>query len=193
MDADFRRRPAGALHSGKERWMEIRTRMSMSADGFVTTPDGWPAQLADPTFASGESHGIGEFLDGCEAALMGHTTFAPALGADRWPWPNLDVFVLGSHVETDGAPVSVATDNDPARLLEQILQRAGQRTGVLASGRCRASALRSADPGRLVLARGARPATPGSPDSPRACARRRRRSRRRRTRRSRHAQRRPGS
>jgi hypothetical protein len=24
--------------------------MSMSADGYVTTPDGWPAQLADPAF-----------------------------------------------------------------------------------------------------------------------------------------------
>jgi hypothetical protein len=53
--------------------------MSMSADGFVTTPDGWPAQLADPAFVSGESHGIREFLEGVEAALMGRTTFEPAL------------------------------------------------------------------------------------------------------------------
>jgi hypothetical protein len=28
--------------------MEIRTRMCTSLDGCVTTPDGWPAQLADP-------------------------------------------------------------------------------------------------------------------------------------------------
>jgi dihydrofolate reductase len=26
---------------------------------------------------------------------MGRTTFEPALGAPRWPWPKLDVFVLG--------------------------------------------------------------------------------------------------
>jgi hypothetical protein len=71
--------------------------MSMSADGYVTTPDGWPAQLADPVFDSGQSHGIRGFLDGVEAALMGGTTFEPALGADRWPWPNLKVYVLGSH------------------------------------------------------------------------------------------------
>jgi hypothetical protein len=25
--------------------MKIRTRMCMSLDGYVTTPDGWPAQL----------------------------------------------------------------------------------------------------------------------------------------------------
>jgi hypothetical protein len=30
--------------------MQIRTRMCMSADGYVTTPDGWPAQLADPAW-----------------------------------------------------------------------------------------------------------------------------------------------
>src|SRR4051794_11077884 len=71
--------------------MQIRARMSMSADGFVTTPAGWPSLTADPAFVSGESHGIREFLDGCEAALMGRTTFEPALTNARWPWPGLDV------------------------------------------------------------------------------------------------------
>lgn len=28
--------------------MKIRARMSMSADGYVTTPDGWPSLTADP-------------------------------------------------------------------------------------------------------------------------------------------------
>ena len=28
--------------------MPIRTRMCISLDGYVTTADGWPAQLADP-------------------------------------------------------------------------------------------------------------------------------------------------
>ena len=66
------------LRKGADQ-MQIRARMSMSADGFVTTPSGWPALTADPAFVSGESHGIREFLDGCEAALMGRTTFEPAL------------------------------------------------------------------------------------------------------------------
>ena len=62
--------------------MQIRSRMSMSADGYATTPDGWPALTADPAFVSGQSHGIREFLERCEAALMGRKTFMPALTND---------------------------------------------------------------------------------------------------------------
>ncbi|HYZ79583.1 MAG TPA: hypothetical protein VE596_19650 [Gaiellaceae bacterium] len=52
--------------------MKMRARMSMSADGYVTTPSGWPALTADPAFASGESHGIREFLAfERERALLG--------------------------------------------------------------------------------------------------------------------------
>jgi len=99
--------------------MQIRTRMCMSADGYVTTPDGWPAQLADPAFVPGESYGFPEFQESCDAALMGRTTFEPALSADRWPWPNLDVFVLGSH-RPSGTPDHVVTGSDPVRLLEKL-------------------------------------------------------------------------
>jgi dihydrofolate reductase len=99
--------------------MQIRARMSMSADGYVTTPEGWPALTADPAFGSGESHGIQEFLANCEAALMGRTTFEPALTNERWPWPNLDVFVLASH-RPEGTPDHVVTESDPTRLLERI-------------------------------------------------------------------------
>jgi dihydrofolate reductase len=106
--------------------VQIRARLSISADGYVTTPDGWPAQLADPAFVSGESHGIREFLDGKEAALMGRTTFEPALASDRWPWPNLDVFVLGSR-RPPGTPEQVVTDSDPMRLLDTL--RAANRGG----------------------------------------------------------------
>lgn len=100
--------------------MEIRTRFSISADGYVTTPDGWPALAADPAFVPGKSHGWPEFQARCEAVLMGRTTFEPALGAARWPWPNLDVFVLGSDVPTDGAPVPIVSERDPAQLLERL-------------------------------------------------------------------------
>src|SRR5437763_17110405 len=93
--------------------------MCMSADGYVTTPDGWPAQLADPAFVPGESYGFPEFQKTCDAVLMGRTTFEPALSADRWPWPNLQVFVLGSH-RPSGTPDDVVVDSDPARLLEQM-------------------------------------------------------------------------
>lgn len=106
--------------------MQIVSRLCISADGYVTTPDGWPAQLADPTFSAGESHGIREFLEGKEAALMGRTTFEPALTAPRWPWPNLDVFVLASR-RPEGTPDHVVVENDPEQLLETM--RAANRGG----------------------------------------------------------------
>jgi dihydrofolate reductase len=99
--------------------MQIRTRMCMSVDGYVTTPDGLPAQLADPAFVPGESYGFPEFQRRCDAVLMGRTTFEPALSADRWPWPNLGVFVLASH-RPAGTPEDVAIDSDPARLLGKL-------------------------------------------------------------------------
>jgi dihydrofolate reductase len=99
--------------------MKIISRMAMSADGYVTNADRWPAQIADPVFSPGESHGIPEFLVGKEAALMGRTTFEPALGGDRWPWPNLKVYVLGSK-RPEGTPEDVVVESDPGRLLAKL-------------------------------------------------------------------------
>ena len=62
--------------------VKIRTRTCVSVDGYVTTPDGWPVQLADPNW-SPEAYGFREFQAGCEAVLMGRTTFEPALGAEE--------------------------------------------------------------------------------------------------------------
>jgi dihydrofolate reductase len=107
--------------------MHIRTRFAMSADGYVTTPDGWPPLVKDPAFVSGQSHGFPEFQRNCEAVLMGRVTFEPALSNPRWPWPNLEVFVLGSNVPTNGAPVPIVTDDDPSRLLGRL--RAANRGG----------------------------------------------------------------
>jgi dihydrofolate reductase len=114
--------------------MEIVTRFSISADGYVTTPEGWPALLSDPGYVGGQSHGFPEFQRGCNAVLMGHTTFSPALDADRWPWPDLDVYVLGSNVTTTGAPVPIVTDNDPTALLERIRQAGYSRDVHLVGG-----------------------------------------------------------
>jgi hypothetical protein len=73
----------------------------MSADGCVSTPDGWPAQLADPAWDP-ESFGMLALQESCDAVLMGRTTFEPALTAPRWPWADLDVFVLGGHTRRRG-------------------------------------------------------------------------------------------
>jgi dihydrofolate reductase len=105
--------------------MQIRTRVCMSLDGYVTTPDRRPAQLADPGWDP-VSYGFVEFQKSCDAVLMGRTTFEPAISANRWPWPDLDVFVLGSH-RPPGTPDYVVVDSDPQRLLEKI--RAANRGG----------------------------------------------------------------
>jgi dihydrofolate reductase len=99
--------------------MKIRTRYSISADGCTTTADGWPAIVAAPDFDSGSSHGFPAFQQECEAVVMGATTFRPALGASRWPWPDLDVFVLASE-RPEGTPDHVVVESDPATLLERI-------------------------------------------------------------------------
>src|SRR5207248_9835972 len=98
--------------------MQILTRMCMSLDGYVTTPDGWPVQLADPNF-SPDAYGFVDFQKTLGAVLMGRTTFEPALQAERWPWPELHVFVLASK-RPAGTPDHVVTDSDPARLLQKL-------------------------------------------------------------------------
>jgi dihydrofolate reductase len=105
------------------RAMKIRTRMCMSLDGYVSTPDGWPAQLAEPTW-SPERYGFREFQAQCGAVLMGRTTFEPALGADAWPWQGVDAFVLASH-RPAGTPDHVVVESDPARLLGRLRERDG--------------------------------------------------------------------
>ncbi len=76
--------------------MHIRSRMGVSADGFVATPEGVPTLAVMPGFVPGTSHGFPEFIQGCDAVVMGRNTFVPALGAPRWPWPGLQVYVLTS-------------------------------------------------------------------------------------------------
>src|SRR5690242_2336619 len=98
--------------------MKIRTRMCTSLDGYVTTPDGWPAQIADPGWDPA-TFGFHELQAECDAVLMGRTTFEPALAAERWPWADLDVFVLGSH-RPDGTPDDVVVEGDPEQLLASV-------------------------------------------------------------------------
>ena len=98
--------------------MQILTRMCISLDGYVTTTEGWPVQLADPNF-SPQAYGFEEFQKTLDAVLMGRTTFEPAIGAPRWPWPDLEVYVLASE-RPAGTPDHVVTDGDPKALLERM-------------------------------------------------------------------------
>jgi dihydrofolate reductase len=104
--------------------MLIRSRMGISLDGFVATPHGRPALVVMPGFAPGVPHGHPEFIEGCDTVVMGRSTFLPALGAPRWPWPGKQVYVLTSSPLPAGAPADVIIARDgPARLAAQLRSR----------------------------------------------------------------------
>jgi dihydrofolate reductase len=101
--------------------MLIRTRIGVSLDGFVSTRDGRPAVLAMPGFDGGALYGFPEFQQTLGAVVMGRTTFEPALGAPRWPWGDLPVYVLTSHALPSGTPEHVvACTNGPADLVARL-------------------------------------------------------------------------
>ena len=98
--------------------MKIISRLCTSLDGCIATADGWPVQLAYSDWDA-DRLGYYELQSGCDAVLMGRTTFEPALSAPHWPWGDLDVFVLGG-ARPEGTPDGVVVDDDPARLLERV-------------------------------------------------------------------------
>jgi len=73
--------------------MLILPRVGISADGFVAIPDRMSALAAMPSFQPGGSRGT----QNLDAVVMGRNTFLPALGAPRWPWPGLQIYVLTSR------------------------------------------------------------------------------------------------
>ena len=107
--------------------MKIKTHIGVSLDGYISTPDGYPAILTSPDFVSAESHGYLEFIADCGAVVMGRNTFEPALGSPTWPWQDLQVFVLTSRPLPPEAPAHVVTAGTPQELLE--LMRAADSEG----------------------------------------------------------------
>jgi dihydrofolate reductase len=103
--------------------MSVFTRMCTSLDGFVTTPEGLPVQLAFDRWDAG-ALGFYDLQARCAGVLMGRTTFEPALGAPHWPWGDLPVYVLGRS-RPEGTPEQVVIDSDPARLLERMRSDTG--------------------------------------------------------------------
>jgi dihydrofolate reductase len=98
--------------------MKIRTHIGVSIDGYVSNAEGRPAVLLAPGFAPRTSGGFPEFIRDCGAVVMGRTTFEPALGADSWPWPGLQVFVLTTSPLPAETPSHVVACGDPAELLQ---------------------------------------------------------------------------
>jgi dihydrofolate reductase len=93
--------------------------MCTSLDGYISNERGMPVQVSDPEWEP-EAYGFVELQASCDAVLMGHTTLLPALEASqRWPWPDVGVFVLASE-RPEGTPDDVVIDSDPERLLELV-------------------------------------------------------------------------
>ena len=103
--------------------MRIKARMGISVDGYVATADGIPTLVKAEGFVPGQSHGYPEFIDGCDAAVMGRQTFLPALGAPQWPWGDLEVFVLTARALPAGTPDGVRAAADVAGLMGQLRAR----------------------------------------------------------------------
>jgi dihydrofolate reductase len=112
--------------------MTVFTRMCTSLDGFITTPEGMPVQLAFDRWDAG-ALGFYELQARCAAVLMGRTTFEPALGAPHWPWGDLPVYVLGSS-RPEGTPDRVVLDSDPVRLLDRMRAETGDADVHLIGG-----------------------------------------------------------
>ncbi len=103
--------------------MRIRTNLFVTLDGRVSAPDGRPVQLLLPGFTGADSYGLPDFLAETQAVVMGRTTFLPALGAPRWPWPQ-PVFVLTSSPLPEGTPADVVSAPTAAELV-RLMRAAG--------------------------------------------------------------------
>jgi dihydrofolate reductase len=104
--------------------VRIKARMGISIDGYVATPDGTPTLIKAAGFVPGQSHGYPEFIQGCDAVVMGRETFLPAVAAPQWPWRDMQVFVLTSHPWPAGTPGRVVTSSGgTAGLARQLRSR----------------------------------------------------------------------
>jgi dihydrofolate reductase len=127
--SDYRVRGEARLaHEEGVHAMLIRSRMGVSVDGFVATAEGVPTLVLTPDFVPGVSHGFPDFIDDCDAVLMGRTTFLPALGAPEWPWRGLQVFVMTSSPLPAQTPAGVVTvSGGPEQAVERLRNRGSDK------------------------------------------------------------------
>lgn len=97
--------------------MLIRTHVGVSLDGFLATPDGFPAWEALPEFDP-EKFGVAEVSEQCHAIVMGRTSFDQGFEhwlAD-WPYRGKQVYVLTSRPLPERAPEMgvIASSRGPA-------------------------------------------------------------------------------
>lgn len=116
--------------------MLIRTRMGVSVDGFIATPDGIPAFVAMPDFVPHESYGWAEFDEQIDAVVLGRVALDAGLRASTWPWPGKQIFVLTSRPVPAEVPADVVVaDDSPQGLLERLRTAGLTRDAFLLGGR----------------------------------------------------------
>jgi dihydrofolate reductase len=101
--------------------MLIRTRLGVSVDGFIASPDGRPAFVAMPDFSPHSSYEWPAFNEQVEAVVMGRVPLDAGLTAGDWPWPDKQIYVLTSRPLPAAVPADVVVaDETPAGLLEKL-------------------------------------------------------------------------
>jgi dihydrofolate reductase len=116
--------------------MLIRTRMGVSVDGFIATPDGVPAFVVMPDFVPHESYDWPQFDEQIDAVVLGRVALDAGLGAKDWPWPGKQIFVLTSRPVPAEVPADVVVaDDSPQGLLERLRTAGLARDAFLLGGR----------------------------------------------------------
>lgn len=104
----------------------------------MATPDGLPTWASVSTFVPGESHGYPEFIEQCDAIVMGRTSFDQGFQdwLANWPWPDTQVYVLTSRpLPANASSVGVvASKGGPAGLLQQLRDAGLERDVHLLGG-----------------------------------------------------------
>jgi dihydrofolate reductase len=116
--------------------MLIRTRMGVSVDGFIATPDWVPVFVVMPDFVP-TSHTAGpsstsRSMRSCSAASRSTRGWRPEI----WPWPGKQIFVLTSRPVPAEVPADVVVaDDSPEGLLERLRTAGLARDAFLLGGR----------------------------------------------------------
>lgn len=115
--------------------MLIRTRMAVSLDGFIATPDGVPAWLAMPNFVPHGSYDWPTFNAQIDAVVMGRVGLDAGLQAGEWPWPEKQIYVLTSKPVPDEVPADVVVaESSPSGLLDRLRAAELTRDAFLLGG-----------------------------------------------------------
>jgi hypothetical protein len=149
--------------------MLIRTRLGLSVDGFIATPDGLPAFLAMPDFVPHSSYDWQQFNEQIDAVVMGRVPLDAGLESGDWPWPGKQIYVLTSRPVPPGNPAVAAAARSakrlsrrhpPQRLHARVTARRRHRRSLSVTGRSRprrhACAFRARSGARAHPATGAR-------------------------------------